>query len=95
MGKSKTEECYVNVNAAISHYNRNRKKGDPKMTQASLSKVVFKDGSMSEDTKMQYLSGWQQGNEHITSVRLKHIIRIHHATGLSYNELLPTSKIKK
>jgi len=74
----------LKIREAIDEYNKGRPKGEPKMTQRSLSEVVLED-----ETPQQaefYMSRWCNGKS-LTKLQPKHLIKLCIKTGVSPNFL--------
>jgi len=79
---------FIKINEAIAEYNRTMdaiKNG--KMTQASLAEIVFKDEAIAEQSKLVYLSQWQNGKM-IERCRILYFVRISQATGVPLSDLI-------
>lgn len=74
----------VKIEEAIEEYNKNREKGDPKLTQRALGEYVFPD--MDEATAEQYISKWKN-DKAMTKLGAAEIIKICLKTGVSPNFL--------
>jgi hypothetical protein len=78
---------YIKTNEAIAAYNRRNPK--KKMTQLSLSEQVFKGESISDQSKLVYLSQWQSGKM-IERCRIQYIVAICKATNTLLSDLVET-----
>lgn len=76
---------YIAVKEAVSRYNRGKPK--EKMTLEKLGKLVFTEKTMTDTTKVNYLSQWNSG-EALSRVRLEHIERMCQVLGVSVEQLI-------
>lgn len=74
----------LEIKRAIAHY---RKETGKPMTMQILGSIVFKGENISPATTKNYLSQWNTGDR-LRACTLRHLVRIHKATGISYNELI-------
>ena len=82
-------KIYLKINEAISEYNRNHPK--EKMTQQKLSEIVFKGEAIAEQSKLVYLSQWNNGKM-IERCRILYFVRISQALGVSLSDLIVIKK---
>lgn len=75
----------LKINEAIREFNRNNPR--KKMTQAKLADMVFKNETISEQSKLVYLSQWQHGKM-LERCRILYFVRISKILNVPLSELI-------
>ena len=80
---------HLKINEAIRAFNRNNP--TEKMTQAKLAELIFSGEQVAEQSRLVYLSEWQNGKR-MERCRLEYAIRICNILNVSLSELLVINK---
>lgn len=76
---------HLKINEAMRAYNRNNP--SEKMNQAKLADLLFAGEQVAEQSRLVYLSQWQNGKR-MERCRLEYAIRISNILNVSLSELL-------